>query len=66
MKPFIITTIVTEEQNVSIMPTEDQKGIILQTKELDDTTTSDTIYLNKNEAEVLIIKIQEMIKYLEL
>lgn len=66
MKPFIITTIATEEQNLSIMPTEDQKGIILQTKELDDTTTSDTIYLNKNEAEVLIIKIQEMIKYLEL
>ena len=66
MKTFVITTIATEEQNVSVMPTEDQKGIIIETKELDDKTLNGRMYLNKQEAETLIIKIQEMIKYLEL
>lgn len=66
MKTFVKTTIETEEQNVSIMPTEEQKGIIIETKELDDETLNGRIYLNKQEAETLIIKIQEMIKYLEL
>lgn len=66
MKTFVVTTIATEEQNVSVMPTEDQKGIILETKELDDKTFNGRTYLNKQEAEVLIVKIQEMLKYLEL
>jgi hypothetical protein len=66
MKVFIITTIATEEQNVSVMPTEDQIGLIIEAKELDEKTLSGRIYLNKDEAEALILKIQEMIKYLEL
>ncbi len=66
MKTFVITTIATEEQNVSIMPTDEQKGIVIETKELDDKTLSGRIYLNKEEAETLIFKIQEMIKYLNL
>lgn len=66
MKPFVITKIETEEQSVSVMPTEDQKGIILETKELDDKTLNGRTYLNKQEAETVILKIQEMIKYLEL
>lgn len=66
MKPFVTTTIATEEQNVSVMPTDEQKGIIIETKELDETTLNGRMYLNKQEAETLILKIQEMIKYLEL
>lgn len=66
MKTFVITTIATEEQNVSVMPTEEQKGIIIETIELDDKTLNGRMYLNKQEAETLIVKIQEMIKYLEL
>lgn len=66
MKTFVKTTIETEEQNVSITPTEDQKGIIIETKELDDKTLNGRTYLSKAEAETLILKIQEMIKYLEL
>lgn len=66
MKTFVKTTIATEEQNVSIMPTEDQKGIIIETRELDDKTLNGRTYLSKAEAETLILKIQEMIKYLEL
>lgn len=56
----------TEEQNVSILSTQEQDGIIIETKETDDKTLSGRTYLNKQEAETLILKIQEMIKYLEL
>ena len=66
MKPFVVTTITTDEQNVSVMSTEDQKGIIIETKEFDDKTLNGRMYLNKQEAETLITKIQGMIKYLEL
>lgn len=66
MKIFVTTTIATEEQNVSVMPTEDRKGIIVETRELDDKTLNGRTYLNKREAETLILKIEEMIKYLEL
>ncbi len=65
MKTFVKTTVETEEQSISIMPTEDQQGIIMETKEVDDTHTS-RMYLNKLEAETLILKIKEMITYLEL
>ena len=66
MKPFVVTTLLTDEQNISVMPTEDQKGIIIETKEVDDKTLNGRMYLSKQEAETLITKIQEMIKYLEL
>ena len=56
------TVIATEEQNVSIYPTEDFDGIIVETKELDDKT-SGKLYLNKNEMELLIVKMQEMMRY---
>jgi len=42
------------------------KQLQLETKELDDKTLNGRTYLSKAEAETLIIKIQEMIKYLEL
>ena len=56
-------TIATEEQNVEIYPTETFDGIIVETKELDGETESPRLYLNKNEMELLIIKMQEMMKY---
>ena len=65
MKIFITTTIATDDQNVSIMPNETYDGIILETKEADDKLYG-RMYLNKEEAELLILQIQTMIKYLEL
>ena len=55
--------IATEEQNVEIYPTETYDGIIVETKELDDQTGNSRLYLNKDEMELLIIKMQEMMKY---
>ena len=57
------TVISTEEQNVEIYPTEGFDGIIIETKELDDKTLNGRLYLNKDEMELLIIKMQEMMKY---
>jgi len=55
--------IATEEQNVSVYPTENFDGIIVETKELDDKTASSRLYLNKDEMELLIIKMKEMMQY---
>jgi len=62
-KVWTTTTISTQEQNVEISPNEGFDGIIIETKELDDKTLNGRMYLNKNEMEVLIIKMQEMMKY---
>jgi hypothetical protein len=52
-----------QDQNVEIYPNEYYNGIIVETKELDDSTLNGRLYLNKNEMEFLIIKMQEMMKY---
>jgi hypothetical protein len=57
------TVIATEEQNVEIYPTEGFDGIIIEVKELDDETLNGMLYLNRNEMELLIVKMQEMMKY---
>jgi hypothetical protein len=57
------TVIATEEQNVEIYPIEDFSGIIVETKELDDKTLNVRLYLNKDEMELLIVKMQEMMNY---
>lgn len=57
------TLIATEEQNVEIYPTDTFDGIIVETKELDDKTGNSRLYLSKDEMELLIIKMQEMMKY---
>jgi len=57
------TVIATEEQNVEIYPTEGFDGIIVETRELDDKTLNGKLYLSKDEMELFIIKIQEMMKY---
>ena len=59
------TVIATEEQNVSIYPTEDYDGIIVETMELDDKTLSGKLYLNKDEMELLIQKMVEMMNYVK-
>jgi hypothetical protein len=57
------TVIATEEQNVEIYPTEGFDGIIVETKELGDKTLNSRLYLSKDEMELMIIKMQEMMKY---
>lgn len=58
-------TISTEEQNVQVYPTETFDGITVETKELDDKTESSRLYLNKDEMELLILKMREMMEYLK-
>jgi len=58
------TTISTEEQDVSVYPTETYDGIIVETKELDGTV-SPRLYLNLNEMELLITKMREMMEYVK-
>jgi hypothetical protein len=59
------TVIATEEQNVSIYPTEEFDGIIVEIKELDDKTLNGMLYLNKDEMELLILKMTEMMNYVK-
>jgi hypothetical protein len=57
------TVIATEDQNVEIYPTEMFNGIIVEISELDDKTFNRRLYLSKDEMELMIIKMQEMMKY---
>lgn len=56
--------IATEEQNVTISPTPDYDGIVIETQEVDDTG-SPRLYLNRDEMELLITKMKEMMDYVE-
>jgi hypothetical protein len=58
-------TIATEDQNIEVYPTETFDGIIVETKELDDKTGSPRLYLNKDEMELLILKMREMMEYVK-
>ena len=57
-------TISTDEQNVEVYPTEEFDGIIIETKEMDDSQ-SPRMYLNEDEMELLIIKMREMMNYVK-
>jgi hypothetical protein len=57
------TVISTKEQNVEIYPTDFKDGIIVEVRELDDKTLNGRLYLNRDEMELLIVKMQEMMKY---
>jgi hypothetical protein len=59
------TVIVTEDQDVSIYPTEQFDGIIVETRELDGDPFTSRMYLNRDEMELLIIKMQEMMNYVD-
>ena len=52
------TVIVTDEQEVEIYPNESFDGIIVRTLEVNGM-----LHLNKDEMEIFIIKMQEMMKY---
>ena len=55
----------TEEQNVSVYPTEGFDGIIVETRESDVVTGSPRMYLNEDEMELLIQKMREMMSYVK-
>lgn len=57
--------IATEEQNVEIYPNEGFDGIIVETKELDDKTSSPKLYLSEKEMEFLILKMREAMSYIK-
>lgn len=57
------TVISTGDQDISIYPTEQFDGIIVETKELDGDPFTSRLYLNRDEMEFLILKMQEMMKY---
>jgi hypothetical protein len=64
-KVWYKVTISTDEQDVSIYTTEDFDGIIVETKEMDDTTKSSRTYLNEDEMELLISKMREMMNHVK-
>jgi hypothetical protein len=57
--------IVTEEQTIDIYPMEMYDDIIIETKESDGKTGSSILYLNKEEMELLIERMIEMMKYVK-
>jgi hypothetical protein len=61
-KVWYKSVIATEEQNINVYPTENFDRIIVEAKELDDRK-SPTMYLNKDEMELLILKMREMMDY---
>ena len=63
-KVWHMITISTDEQNVEVYPTEGFDGIIIETKEMDDSQ-SPRMYLNEDEMELLIIKMREMMNYVK-
>jgi len=63
-KFFHEVTIHTDEQNVTIRPTDTYDGIIVETKEMDDSN-SPRLYLNESEMEFLILKMREMMNYVK-
>lgn len=64
-KIWHMVKISTEEQDIEILPTETFDGIMLEIKELDDKKTkSPRMYLNKDEMELLILKMRQMMDYI--
>ena len=57
--------IVTYNQSILIYPNGTFDGIIVETKERNDKTESPRMYLNIDEMELLIVKMQEMMKYVK-
>lgn len=59
------TTIVTEQHNIHIRPSENLESIVVETRELDGVKASGETYLNRDEMELLVVKMREMMNYLE-
>lgn len=58
------TVIAMGEQDVEIYPTEMFDGIIVEVKELNGAK-SERLYLDENEMNILVQKMQEMMKYVK-
>jgi hypothetical protein len=64
MKPYVTTKIsLLYDQSLNIQPTDNMDGIQIRALENDDITTSNFIYLTKDEFPVVIKKLQEMMEY---
>ena len=55
----------TEQQIVELFPNETFDGVVVQVKEFDNKTESLRLYLNKDEMELIILKMREMMDYLK-
>ena len=63
-KPWVTTKIsLLYDQSLDIRPTDNMDGIQIRALENDDITTSNFIYLTKDEFPVVIKKLQEMMEY---
>ena len=63
-KPYVTTKIsLLYDQSLNIQPTDNMDGIQIRALENDDITTSNFIYLTKDEFPVVIKKLQEMMEY---
>ena len=58
-----MTTISTELQNILIYPEEMYEGIIVEIQELEDRKVSSRLYINKDEMELFIDRMQGMMNY---
>ena len=54
----------TEEQNVTVSPTEGFDGIIIETREIDGTP-SPKLYLNEEEMECLILQMRAIMEHVK-
>ena len=64
MKPYVTTKIsLLYDQSLNIQPTDNMDGIQIRALENDGTTTSNFIYLTKDEFPVVIKKLEEMMEY---
>ena len=63
-KPYVTTKIsLLYDQSLNIQPTDNMDGIQIRALENDDITTSNFIYLTKNEFPIVIKKLEEMMEY---
>jgi len=63
-KPYVTTKIsLLYDQSLNIQPTDNMDGIQIRALENDDITTSNFIYLTKDEFPIVIKKLQEMMEY---
>ena len=57
------TVIASEVQDIQIYPTPEYDGIIVEIKEIGNNTPMSIMHLDKDEMELFIIKMQEMMHY---
>jgi len=62
-KIWNMSTIATEEQNIEIYPNEMNDGIIVEIKEANCKKTDARLYLNKEQMELFINRMNEMMDY---